>query len=232
LGRTGVRRHVVLSTSMRKHIWIASFLLFSSVLLFAAAGKVERIEKPSGSPVPDTVWQALDPKGYRVLLDDGSVACEVWFRASVPDSGNKESGDALYPELARSTMVGVISIPKAATDYRGDAIRPGFYTLRYELLPSDGNHLGVAPNPDFLLAIPVTADPDPKAEFKDQELIDLSRKTTGTRHPAVLNLAQAGGDIPGVSKDEEDHWIFSVKLRFSSGEEIPVGMVVKGTAPQ
>lgn len=218
---------------MRKHfLLIAAFLLFSSVQLFAAAGKIERIDKPASSPVPDTLWQVLDPKGYRVLLDDGSVVCEVWLRSGVPESGKKEGGDALYPELPPSALVAVISIPKPSTDYRGDAIHPGFYTLRYKLLPSDGNHLGVAPNPDFLLAIPVSADPDPKAEFKDQELIDLSRKTTGTRHPAPMNLVQSGTEVPGVAKDDEDHWILSVKLRLSSGQELPIGLVVKGTAPQ
>jgi hypothetical protein len=217
---------------MRKYFLIAAFLLLSSVLVIAAAGKVERIDKPASSPVPDTLWQALDPKGYRVLLDDGSVVCDIWLRSSVQESGKKGSGDALYPELAPSTLVALISIPKPSTDYRGDAIRPGFYTLRYELLPSDGNHLGVAPNPDFLLAIPVSADPDPKAEFKDPELIDLSRKTTGTRHPAPLNLVQGGTEIPGVSKDDQDHWILSVKLRLASGQDLPIGLVVKGTAPQ
>jgi hypothetical protein len=218
---------------MRKHFLIAAVVLLSSTLLFGAAtGKVERIDKPAGSPVPDSLWQVLDPKGYRVLLDDGSVVCEVWLRNGVPDSGKKEGGDALYPELSPSALIAVISIPKPSTDYRGDALRPGFYTLRYKLLPSDGNHLGVAPNPDFLLAIPVSADPDPKAEFKDQELIDLSRKTTGTRHPAPMNLVQAGTESPGVAKDDEDHWILSVKLRLTSGQEIPIGLVVKGTAPQ
>jgi hypothetical protein len=217
---------------MRNHLLIAPLLVFSSALLFAAAGKVERIEKPADSPVPDTVWQALDTKGYRVTLDDGSVICDLWLRSGVPDSGKKEGGEALLPELASSTMVGLISFPKASTDYRGDAVRPGFYTLRYELLPSDGNHLGVAPNPDFLLAIPASADPDPKAEFKNAELIELSRKTTGTRHPSPFSLVQAGSEIPGVSKDDEDHWILSVKLHLSSGQDVPVGLVVKGTAPQ
>jgi hypothetical protein len=217
---------------MRKLVLISGILLYTTVLFGAAAGKLERIDKPASSPVPDTVWQALDPQGYRVLLDDGTAVCDVWLRKAVPDSGKKEGGEALYPEFAPSTLIGVISFPKASTDYRGDAVRPGFYTLRYELLPSDGNHLGVAPNPDFVLAIPVSADPDPKAEFKNPELLDLSRKTTGTRHPSPFSLVQADTNNPGVSKDDEDHWILSVKLHLASGQEIPVGLVVKGTAPQ
>lgn len=197
----------------------------------AAAGKLERVDRPSGSSVSDAVWQEVDSKGYRLTLDDGST-CDLWLRKSLSVSKSKEAEGVLFPEIPPSTLLGVISFAKPATDFRGQPIKAGFYSLRYELLPNDGNHLGVAPSRDFVLAIPAEADLDPNAQFKFEQLVSLSRKTTGTQHPAPLSLVQADSATPGLSKDDQDHWIFSVKLPTSSGEEIPLGIIVKGTAPQ
>jgi hypothetical protein len=197
----------------------------------AAAGKLERVERPSSSSVSDAVWQEVDSKGYRLTLDDGST-CDLWLRKGLSVSKSKEAEGVLFPEIAPSTLLGVISFAKPATDFRGQPIKAGFYNLRYELLPNDGNHLGVAPSRDFVLAIPAEADLDPNAQFKFEQLVSLSRKTTGTQHPAPLSLVQADSATPGLSKDDQDHWIFSVKLPTSSGEEIPLGIIVRGTAPQ
>ena len=215
---------------MRKHCFATLFLilaLFSSAL----AAKVEPLQKPKDSPVPDAVWSVLDPNGYRITLDDGTVY-DIWLRKDIPTTGKKEAEGALFPELGPSTMLGVLSFPKQGSDFRGQAVSPGFYTLRYELLPNDANHLGVSPNRDFALLIPIAADPDPKAEFKYADLISLSRKATGTQHPGPLSIVQAGEQMPGVAKDDQDHWIFSAKLHFASGEEIPFGLIVKGVAQQ
>jgi len=207
-------------------------VLLSSLLCLAQAGKVESIAGPTDASIPQAVKEALDTKGYRVSLDDGSVACEIWLRRAVPAQAKKEVEGALYPQLAESTMLGIISFPQAATDYRGQPVKAGVYTLRYELIPNDGNHLGVAPNRDFALLIPVASDPDPNASFKLDELVSLSRKASGTRHPAPLNMPQAGGTAGSVAKDDEDHWILSAELKLASGETLPIALVVKGTAPQ
>lgn len=207
---------------------VLALLLVSSAL----AAKVEPIQKPKESTVPDAIWNVLDPTGYRVTLDDGATVCEIWLRKDVPNSGKKEVEGALYPEVASSTLLGVISYPKGGSDFRGQAIKPGFYTLRYELIPADANHLGVSPNRDFVLLVPVAADTDPKAEFKYPELIGLSKKASGTQHPAPLSVVQAGDQPPAITKDDQDHWIFSGKLKLAAGEEIPVGIIVKGVAQQ
>ncbi len=208
------------------------FFLFSALLSLAQAGKVETIAGPTDASIPQTVKDVLDTKGYRVSLDDGSVACEIWLRRAVPAQAKQDVAGALYPQLAESTMLGIISFPHDATDYRGQPVKPGIYTLRYELIPNDGNHLGVAPNRDFALLVPVSSDPDPNATFKFDELVNLSRKASGTRHPAPLNLPQAGGATGTVAKDDEDRWILSAEVKMVSGESLPFALVVKGTAPQ
>jgi hypothetical protein len=213
--------------------FLCTLLVFLAPYSIAQNGKVESIGPLTDKAVPDGVRQVLDSKGYHVTLDDGSAACELWLRATVPAQPKKDVQGALYTRLAESTMVGVLHFPQASTDYRGQPISPGFYTLRYELIPDDGNHLGAAPNRDFLLLVPASSDTDPNAVLKFQELVNLSRKATGTKHPGPLNLVQAeSGTAAAVSKDDQEHWTFSGGMKLSSGEEMPFALVVKGTGQQ
>lgn len=198
----------------------------------AVVGKIESITTaPEG--VSASVLKELADKGYRVLLDDGSVACEIWLRKSVPAQAKPETPGSGYPQLAVSTLVAVINFPQASTDYRGQAIKSGTYTLRYALQPDDGNHMGTSPTRDFLLLVPASSDSDPKATFKFAELVEMSRKATGTKHPGVLNLVEpSGGNAPAVTRDDEEHWIFSAGTKLDSGSDLSIALVVKGTAPQ
>lgn len=218
------------------HTRVIAVLLFVSVASLALAaqtGKIEPIGAVTDSRVAEGVKKVLEPKGYRVSLDDGSVVCEIWLRNKIPAQPKKDSPGALYSQLAESALVGVISFPQATTDYRGQNIPKGAYTLRYELIPNDGNHLGVAPNRDFVLLVPAASDDNPDATFKFDELVSLSRKATGTKHPGPLSLVQPeSGTAAAVSKDDEDHWIFSAAIRLASGEDLPIALIVKGTPPQ
>ncbi len=198
----------------------------------AQAGKVETLGPPTDSGISAAVVQVLDSQGARLKLADGSSICDIWLRRSVPIHKQKESEGLLYPQLSESILVGVISFPQATTDYRGQPIVPGIYTLRYELIPDDGNHLGVSPNRDFLLLVPAAPDSDPAAVFKFDELVQMSRKATGTNHPGPLSLTQASGPTPALTKDAEDHWIFSGTLKLDSGKDLPFALIVKGTAAQ
>ena len=205
-----------------------------SLLCAAQTGKVESIGPLTDSSVPRAVLETLEAKGYRLTLDEPAPACELWIRKSVPAQPKKDIEGLAYPQLAESTLVGVIRFSQPAADFRGQRIRAGFYTLRYELIPNDGNHLGVAPNRDFLLLVPAASDADPKAQFKFEELVALSREATGTKHPGPLSLAQADGMVTAaaVSKDDQDHWIFSVPVKLESGDGIPMALVVKGRAQE
>jgi hypothetical protein len=209
--------------------WFAvGVLLLASAVGFAAP-KVGTIGACTESSVPDAIKKALASQGYGVTLDDGS-AVEVWPRAQVPTSP-KAREDATYT-FAPSTFVGVIHFAKNTRDYRGDAIQAGFYNLRYELQPNDGDHLGTSPTPDFLLLVPPGADTDPNHSFEFKELVDLSRQETTKKHPAPLNLVPAEAkEFPSVTTDPDDHTILFFKVNTQSGE-LPVGLVVKGTTTQ
>ena len=209
-------------------IWVVTFCAATAV--FAAAAQVERIGALSAPAASDALKQAVEEKGYRITLDGGWTA-EFWFEKQLKTAAKDVPG-ALYPELANAEFVGVVNLPKGMADFRGQAIPAGVYSLRYQLLPQDGNHLGVAPNPDFLLAIPVASDPNPEQGYLYKKLVALSAKTTGTNHPAVIALDTPGepGSVVGGAKGVV---VFTVTVPSSgaSGTE-KLGIVVQGTAAQ
>ena len=211
----------------------AASVMLACALCVAQTGKVESLGALTDSSVADGVRTGLENKGYRITLDDGSVACELWFMKGIAGQSKKEVAGAVYPELAESTLVGVLHFSQPGSDYRGQPIASGYYTLRYELLPNDGNHLGAAANRDFLLLVPAAADKDPATNPKPAEVIELSRKASGTHHPAPLSLVQPDNSpAPSVTKAEEDHWIFTGTIKLVSGQEMPIALVVKGQAQQ
>jgi hypothetical protein len=208
-------------------------VLVLSLLCAAQSGKVENTGPLTESAVPEQIRQSLQEKGYRLTLEDSKPACELWLRKTIPAPVKKGPEAAAYPQLAESTLVGVMHFFQAAGDFRGQQVPAGFYTLRYALIPDDGNHLGVSPNPDFLLLIPAASDSDPSATFTFQQLVTMSAKTAGTRHPSPLSLVPADKPASGaVARDDQDHWIFSASLKLASGEEVPFAVIVKGTAQQ
>jgi len=210
-----------------------SYLLLTLLACFAAsalsaAAQVQRIGALSAAGASDELKQAVEDKGYRVTLDDGWTA-EFWFAKQL-QTATKDVPGALYSELANGELVGVVSLPKGMADFRGQAIPAGVYTLRYQLIPQDANHLGVSPNPDFLLAIPAASDPNPEQHYLYKKFVALSAKTTGSNHPAVIALASAGD--PGSVVKDANETVCTIAVPTSAGATEKLGIVVRGTAAQ
>ncbi len=205
-------------------------VVFAATLLTAtiawAAPKVETLGPCTDPVLPDAVKKVLAQQGYRVTLKDGSTI-DLWPRAQLA-TASKSREDATYP-LTPSTFVGVIHFEKNTRDYRGDAVPAGTYNLRYELAPSDGDHLGTSPTPDFLLLVPAQADADPDQSYNFEQLVDLSRQVTGKKHPTPFNLVPPDAkEFPSVATDPEDRTILSFKVKTQSGD-LPLALVVRGT---
>ena len=199
-----------------------------SCVAIAASQKVERIAVAPAAGLSDSLRQALEEKGYRVTLEDRWTA-EFWFAKQIATQ-DKEVPGALYPKFLNSAFVGIVRLPQGMSDYRGQSIPAGTYTLRYELLPQDGNHMGVAPNPDFLLASPVTDDSRPEQKYLPRKLVALSAKSTGTGHPAVIAM-EAAGEPGTVVKQDDGTIVFTAELPMAGAKQ-RTGIVIKGTAAQ
>jgi hypothetical protein len=190
---------------------------------------VERTGPLTAAGAPDVLRQAVEDKGYRVTLDDGWVA-EFWFAKELK-TAKKEVPGALYPDLSDGEFVGVVNFPQGMSDYRGQRLAAGLYTLRYQTLPQDGNHMGVAPNPDFLLASPAANESRPDESYVYKKLVALSTKSTGTNHPAVIAL-EIASESGTIAKDERGDLVFTVSIPSVGATREKLGIVLKGTAAQ
>jgi hypothetical protein len=203
---------------------IKSFVLFffAAFFTFAQDYKLEPIAT-AAPDLPAAYAAEIAAQGYRVNGPSGAW-CEVWFRKTIP-TGAKPTDQTVALPIAQGTLLGVIRFPKAGADRRGQAMKPGVYTLRYSLFPPDGAHQGVAPQRDFALATPIANDPDPKA-LPDFDKLVTQSKTSGTAHAAVLSLEPPSGNtFPALTKAGEHDVVLNAKAG-----NLPIAIIVAGKA--
>src|SRR6266566_3132326 len=135
------------------------FCLFLALCLAAAQSyKAEALSEPPPSELAAPVRNAVSATGIRVTGPSGAL-CDIWLGKAVPGKANAlQSLGVVFPQFAQGTLMAVIRFPNSVKDYRKQLIKAGVYTLRYALAPENGNHMGVAPQRDFVLASPAAAD--------------------------------------------------------------------------
>ena len=190
--------------------------------------KVETIGACTSADVSDEVKNSLQPRGFRILEDSGTF-CEIWLRKVIP----QKSAGTDYNTIADGTLAGVIIYSGKAGDYRGQKVAPGTYTMRYQTMPSDGNHMGVSPTTDYFLLAPAGADKNPEAVFDYENLINLSRKASKTNHPAPIYLvAPAAGGKIDFHNTESGQWVLELKARVQPGggaeADLPLAIILIG----
>lgn len=191
--------------------------------------KTETLGACSDKALADGIRNALQPQGTRLVDSKGTAVAEVWLRRNVPLKSG--ASDANYGSLAEGTLVGLLNFPAKGSDFRGQPIKPGLYTLRYAQIPQDGNHMGAAPQPNFLLLSPAAADKSPDAISKEA-LIKLSRQASGSNHPAVLMLIPATG-ASSVQQNDQGHVAVVIKTQAGGsdkGAPFPFAIVLVGKA--
>jgi hypothetical protein len=213
---------------MKRIACVTLVSLLFALCAFAAEPKIETIGKFAGN-APDAIKAALGDSGCRVTGADGKVIAEI-YPAKAAATAKSDNASALYPEFVNGAFYGVITFPNGGGDYRGQKIPAGTYTLRYQLLPSDGNHLGVAPNPDFFLLAPVDSDADPSAKLDYATLIRLSAKAAGTAHPAPFALATPAAKPVAVAEDQGRVTAY-FPIKGTAGD-VNIGLILVGTAEQ
>lgn len=138
---------------------------------------------------PDTlagpIAGELSPGGVRAVVSKGPVTLDFWWVAALPMKAG--SGQPSWADLEEGTLVGAVNVAAEFRDVRGRVIKPGVYTLRYGIQPSDGDHLGVSPYREFLLLSPAAVDLDPVALGHDGT-IALSKQAIGGSHPGVWSI--------------------------------------------
>jgi len=209
--------------AFRTHCAAVVTLLTAATLAQAQAPytiKEEKTAPPTELKAP--IAKLLDDNAVRMLDSKGTLICEVWFRAEVPTKATPEQikNGITMREIPETTVLGALRVHKTMTDFRKQKIKPGVYSLRLAYQPTDGDHMGTAPNNDFCLA--VAADDDKTADLmKPKALHETSAKVTGGSHPAVLLLFPPKAKAPDTAKLEKDDmsdWVLTRGIEVKSGD--------------
>jgi hypothetical protein len=208
----------------------------SSVVLGAEEYTVTELKEAAPETLTSEARDALGKTGYRVATA-GKTICDVWLRSDVPVIDKfVPQNDVEYP-IEPGTLIGAIRFLQPSSDYRQQSMKAGTYTLRYGHQPQDGNHIGTAQNRDFVLAIPASDDKSPD-RLSQEKATDLSKKATGSTHPAIFSLlpAQKNRDkFPNIVHAADldlEVLIAKTSAKGGAAKELQVELVVVGHAPE
>ncbi|MBI3895566.1 MAG: hypothetical protein HY313_06515 [Acidobacteria bacterium] len=197
-----------------------------------SAYRIETVATPPDD-VAEEIASALQRQGLRLVRENSEIVAELWLRSTLP----LKTSAAGYDALEEGTLVGVLNFPKGGSDFRGQPIQPGVYTLRFEHIPEDGYHMGAAPELYFLLLIRAKADRDLKASLDFNHVMALSRQASGTNHPAPLMLlpATTQTNFPEVQTNELGHVALRTKTLAQipgsdKAQDFPLALVLVGRA--
>ncbi|MGH9837498.1 MAG: hypothetical protein ACREEM_01800 [Blastocatellia bacterium] len=213
-----------------KQFFVALVLFCISPLTLAGSEggyKIETLGALTETKVAEAVRNVLSDKGMKIVAKDGKTVCEIWFRKEVPVTGASVDG-ATFGQIPESALIGVIHFPSNTSDFRGQGIKAGFYTLRFGLSMQDGNHLGVSPARDFFILCNVSEDKDPK-DLSAADAIKFSRNASGAGHPSpwALTYPTSEKDLPRIVVNEHEHVVLEVALKTKSGE-LAIGFIIIG----
>ncbi|MCL6480854.1 MAG: hypothetical protein K6U02_03930 [Firmicutes bacterium] len=228
---------------MRRARNIAALIVGVFFILPGTTAQPYRAETFSAA-APDEVSAAmrevLSENAIRIFSEKGTL-CEVWVVRTIPVRTHPSPQlGVILPELEEGTLIGVVRFRTEGEDYRRQVVSPGVYTMRYALHPVDGNHQGVAPQRDFLLLVPASADGDPGL-MPPAELYTQSQKASGTTHPSVWSLVPAeaveAAALPAVTHHPgEDLWIVTflvpAQAERAAPRPLPISLVFAGHAPE
>jgi hypothetical protein len=207
---------------MRRAALCAACFLIAGL---AAAGRrsAVRLQAASAPPPPQlaTALKGQLSATATRLVEGGAVWLTLWPVASLPPPPRDPPPPRVLARLPAGALIGALSVARPWLDYRDQQVPPGAYTLRYAVQPLLKEHAGVSPYRDFLLLV-AAGDDDGQAR-SDEAWIDLSRKVTGTGHPAVLALLPIVAPSPRLIESGDGQLLLTV-----AGLPRGLALVVKG----
>ena len=151
------------------------------------------------------------------------------------DAEFKATPDRLYP-FTPGQLIGLVHFGRRGSEFRDQTISSGWYTLRFGLQPTDGNHEGTSPTRDFLLLVEAETDDLPE-NWDADDLNEASAEAAGSSHPAMLCLrSPAGGSELAIRHDEANDWwvlhLLGNGVANQKSQGVPIDLVVVGHAAE
>ena len=212
-----------------------TFALSTGLVAAEESYKLAEIKEPPQG-LAKGIQSVLNPQGYQVTGPDGPLI-SVWLTRNVVTKANFEPTLSVKYPFEPAQLIGALQVHENSgyTDFRGQEIPAGAYTLRYGQQPMDGNHIGTSETQDFLLAIPAEDDKDPFPLRFVKDLHEKSAKSAGATHPAILPLVPVEGEAgktASLTHDEDrDFWILNLSGTSRKGGQetkVPLRIIVVG----
>ena len=157
-------------------------------LVLTQAGDLSGVKHsdPVPSEIAASVAAKVAPGGVRATAAGATIT--FWWVSDLPG--------ASWEAVPEGTLVGAVKLDADTRDIRGRMMKAGVYTLRYAIQPKTDDHFGISPFRNFLLLSPAALDTDPATRDHDAT-VELSTKTLGGKHPAVMSIdPPAAKDAP------------------------------------
>ena len=210
----------------RTSLLLLVMILSSGVLWAESPGKAasHTLKTVTKFPkeIPEKLQKELLSEGLQVQHKEQALMT-LWLRKSVPIKPNfTETFSVFYP-LFVGDFVGVLQVEskEGTTDFRGQELKPGFYSLRYAQQPEDGDHLGTSDTSDFLVGIPLKADVKTDRIADVESLFKMSAKASGSTHPAIFALLpskKAPAKTLLEHDEDKDFWIWNTSFQGAETE--------------
>ena len=188
-------------------------------------------------------WKAvLDSHGSQLVTSVNGLSVtvvEIWWSKAVPGLEKAPVVPQVnYSQLKPGALVGLLHFPADSPEYfredsRDQKLKPGFYTLRYTQLSADPSDDQPSPYRDFVLLIPLDADPKPDRTLPSEELIQLSRRASYSQSPAAISLVPpnpAYKHLPTVIDDDSGQCILQANIHVAAEgkhvQELPLAIVL------
>lgn len=169
----------------------------------------------------------LEKSGTKLMKGDQQVA-EIWFRAALPAAAKSSEPNISMGMVPHGTLLAVMKVDVVHADRRGQQVKPGTYTMRYSYFPENGDHQGASPQRDFMLLTPTRIDKDSTVVPNFDQIVDWSRKASGTPHPCVFSFWKEDPKMykDGILDKQGEHdFVLMHKLG-----DIPVSIILVGKA--
>jgi hypothetical protein len=232
--------------------WAASFVLAFAIATTPAwcddehiSYSLDRTKPQVSANLPASLVHLLQPNGYQVFGkadEDKYLICEVFWAKTIHTAAGESPSPAssiLYSNLKQGSLIGVIHfliVQRYVRDYRSQTLRPGYYTMRYAVMPKGSDDKEPR---DFVLLTPVNADRSPAITLPLADLVHRSRLASPIKRPVALSLVAIDPDekLPSLVSDEEGTSVLQVKLPAAPvggkrTEDVPVALVVITSIPE
>lgn len=180
------------------------------------------------------IQSALSSNAIQVTGASGPY-CEIWLAKSITAAPTPDTSLGVnFGQIPQGALVAAIKFDAPGADYRNQPIKPGVYTMRFALQPVNGDHQGVSPYRDFLLAVPAALDTS-TAAIAPKALDDLSKKAAGSGHPSVWSLVPADSapaTLPAIAHQQQDTDQWVVFFQAPLATPVKMGLVVVGHAAE